>query len=135
MVKEFHYRGKSLEELKKMSIDEIARLLPSRNRRSLKRGLTDQQKKLLENIRKNPEKFHKTHVRDMVILPEMIGTKLGVYKGGAKAGDSSKWTNVVIAQEMIGHRIGEYSIPIGRVKHSAPGIGASKGSKHIATKT
>ncbi len=135
MVKEFHYRGKSLEELKKMSIDEIARLLPSRNRRSLKRGLTEQQKKLLESIRKSPEKFHKTHVRDMVILPEMVGSKLGVYKGGAKAGDNSKWTNVVIAQEMIGHRVGEYSIPIGRVKNSAPGIGASKGSKHIATKT
>jgi len=135
MVKEFHYRGHTLEDLKKMSIDEIARLLPSRNRRSLKRGLTEQQKKLLENIIKNPEKFHKTHVRDMVILPEMVGTKLGVYKGGAKAGDSSKWTNVVIAPEMIGHRIGEYSIPISRVKHSAPGIGASKGSKHIATKT
>jgi len=135
MVKEFKYRGKSLEDLKKMSIVEVSKLLPSRSRRSLKRGLTEQQKKLFENIRKNPEKFHKTHVRDMIILPEMVGTKLGVYKGGAKSGDSSKWTNVVIAPEMIGHRIGEYSIPIGRVKHSAPGIGASKGSKHIATKT
>ncbi len=135
MVKEFRYRGTSLEDLKKMSIDEIAKLLPSRARRSLKKGLTDQQKKFLENLRKTPEKFHKTHVRDMIILPEMVGAKVGIYKGGAKAGDSSKWVNVVIAPQMIGHRIGEYSIPIGRVKHSAPGIGASKGSKHIATKT
>jgi len=135
MVKEFHYRGLTLEELKKMSIDEVGKLLPSRARRSLKKGLTEQQKKLLENIRKNPDKFHKTHVRDFIILPEMVGAKIGVYKGGAKAGDSGKWVNVVIAPEMIGHRTGEYSIPIGRVKHSAPGIGASKGSKHIATKT
>ena len=135
MVKEFHYRGYSLEDLKKMTIDEVAKLIPSRMRRSLKRGLTEQQKKLLENLRKNPDKFHKTHVRDMVVLPEMVGAKLGLYKGGAKPGDSSKWVNVVLAPEMIGHRIGEYSIPISRVKHSAPGIGASKGSKHIATKT
>ncbi|MBI4010335.1 MAG: 30S ribosomal protein S19 [Candidatus Aenigmarchaeota archaeon] len=135
MVKEFHFRGKNLEELKKMSIDEVAKLFPSRARRSLRRGFTEQHKKLLEGIRKNPDKFHKTHVRDMIILPEMSGAKLGIYKGGAKAGDSSKWVNVVITPQMIGHRIGEYSIPIGRVKHSAPGIGASKGSKHIATKT
>ncbi len=135
MAKEFFYRGKSLEELKQMTIDEIARMIPSRMRRSLKRGLTNQQKILLENIKKNPEKFHKTHVRDMVVLPQMVGARLGIFKGGAKPGDNSKWVNVVIAPEMIGHRLGEYSIPIGRVKHSAPGIGASKGSKHIATKT
>lgn len=135
MAKEFFYRGKSLEELKQMTIDEIARMIPSRMRRSLKRGLTEKQKILLENIKKNPEKFHKTHVRDMVVLPQMVGAKLGIFKGGAKPGDNSKWVNVVIAPEMIGHRLGEYSIPIGRVKHSAPGIGASKGSKHIATKT
>ncbi len=135
MVKEFHYRGLGLEELKKLSIDEFAKLAPSRTRRSLRRGLTEQQKKLLQNIRKAPDKFHKTHVRDMIILPEMIGVKLGVYKGGAKPGDSSKWVNIVVAPEMIGHRVVDYAIPIARVKHSAPGIGASKGSKHIATKT
>ena len=135
MVKEYKFRGYSLEDLKKMSIDELAKLFPSRIRRSLKRGLSDQQKKLLENVRKNPEKFHKTHVRDMVILPDMVGVRLGIFKGGSKPGDGSKWVNVIIDPKMIGRRLGEYSIPIGRVKHSAPGIGASKGSKHIATKT
>lgn len=127
MVKEFKYRGLTLEELKKMSIDEFAKLVTSRERRSLKRGLTEQQKKLLEDIRKQPEQFHKTHVRDMVILPEMVGAKLGVFSG-------KEWVNIVIQPEMIGHRIGEFSIPIKRVKHSAPGIGASRGSKHIAVK-
>jgi small subunit ribosomal protein S19 len=127
MAKEFRFRGYSLEELKKMSIDEFAKVATSRARRSLKRGLTEQQKKLLENIRKYPEKFHKTHVRDMVILPEMVGAKIGVFNG-------KEWVNVVITPEMIGHRLGEFSIPIKRVKHSAPGIGASRGSKHIAVK-
>lgn len=135
MVKEYKFRGYSLEDLKKMSIDELAKLFPSRIRRSLKRGLTNQQKKLLENVRKAPEKFHKTHVREMVILPDMVGVRLGIFKGGSKPGDGSKWVNVIIDPKMIGRRLGEYSIPIGRVKHSAPGIGASKGSKHIATKT
>ena len=127
MPKEFRYRGLSLEELKKMSIDDFSKIVTARERRSLKRGLTEQQKKLLESIRRHPEKFHKTHVREMVILPEMIGTKLGVYSG-------KEWINVVIQPEMIGRRLGEFSIPIKRVKHSAPGIGASRGSKHIAVK-
>ena len=128
MPKEFKYRGLSVEDLKKMSIDEFTKIVTSRERRSLKRGFTDQQKKLLETIRKDPDKFHKTHVRDMIILPEMIGAKLGIHSG-------KDWINVVIQPEMIGKRLGEFSIPIKRVKHSAPGIGASRGSKHIATKT
>ncbi len=127
MAKEFKYRGLSLEELKKLSLEEFTKLIKSKARRSLKRGLTEQQKKLLENIRKNPDKFHKTHVRDMVILPEMVGAKIGVYNG-------KEWVNVIITPEMVGHRLGEFSIPIKKVKHSAPGIGASRGSKHIASK-
>jgi small subunit ribosomal protein S19 len=135
MVKEFRYRGHTLEELKKMPIEEFAKLVKSRSRRALRRGLTDQQKKLLENIRKHPEKFHKTHARDMVILPEMVGMRLGVYTGGGKAGDAgAKWASVTITPDMIGHRLGEFAIPIKKVQHSAPGIGASRGSKHFATK-
>ena len=61
MPKAFTFRGYSLEELKKMSIAEFAKLLTSRERRSLTRGLTDQQKKLLEDIRKNPDKFHRVY--------------------------------------------------------------------------
>lgn len=127
MVKEYRFRGHSLEELKKMSIEEFSRLLESRARRALKRGFTEQQKKLLENIRKNPEKFHKTYVREMVILPEMVGAKIGVYNG-------KEWISVFIIPEMVGHRIGEFAQTTKKVKHSAPGIGASRGSKHIAVK-
>jgi len=127
MPKEFHYRGRSLEELKKMTLEEFSVLLTSRERRALKKGIGETQKKLLENIRKSPEKYHKTHVKDMVILPEMVGAKLGVYNG-------KEWISVTITPEMIGHRIGEFSISTKRVKHSSPGIGASRGSKHIAVK-
>ncbi|MEM5793882.1 MAG: 30S ribosomal protein S19 [Candidatus Aenigmatarchaeota archaeon] len=134
MAKVFTYRGYTLEELKKMSINEFAKLLTSRERRSLLRGLTERQKKLLEEIRKNPEKFHKTHERDMIILPEMVGAKIGVYIGGTKKGESGKWASIVITPEMIGHRLGEFAITCKRVKHSAPGVGATRGSKHVAIK-
>jgi small subunit ribosomal protein S19 len=135
MAKIFLFRGKSLEELKKLSIEDFARLLASRERRRLKRGLTEQHRKLLENIRKNPEKFHKTHVRDMVVLPEMVGVKLGIHTGGGKKGDtSSKWASVIIAPEMVGHRMGELAATCKRVKHSSPGVGATRGSKHIPLK-
>lgn len=127
MPKEFKFRGKNIEELKKLSIDEFAKLLTSRERRTIKRGFGEQEKKLLENIRKNPGKFHKTHVRNMIILPEMVGVKVGVFTG-------KNWFQLEIKPEMVGYRLGDFSIPIQRVKHSAPGIGASRGSKHVAVK-
>ena len=110
-----------------MSIEEFGRLITSRERRALKRGLTETQKKLFERIRKNPEKFHKTHERNMVILPEMIGAKLGVYNG-------KEWISVEIKADMVGHRLGEFALTRKRVKHSAPGIGASRSSKFVAIK-
>jgi len=127
MPKIFSFKGHSLEELKKMTMEEFARVLTSRERRNFKRGMTDEERKLLENIRKNPEKFHKTHVRDMIILPEMIGLKFGVYNG-------KEWINVYTTPEMIGKRLGDFSITIKRVKHSMPGVGATRGSKHIPLK-
>ena len=111
-------------------------MLPSRERRSLKRGLTEPQKKLLEKIRGKPDKFHKTHIRNMIILPEMVGKKFGIYKGGAAEGDkSNKWVTLEITQQMVGFRLGDFAIPIKRVQHSAPGIGASKSTKHASMKT
>ena len=134
MPKEYSFKGHSLEELKEMSIDEFARLVTARERRTLKRGLTEEQKKLLENIRKDPEKFHKTHERDMVILPEMVGIKVGIYLGGKKGESAGRWVPVTITPEMIGHRLGEFVLTTVRVRHSTPGVGATRGSKFIASK-
>ena len=121
------YKGKTLDELKKMSLEEFSKLLTSRKRRSLLRGLTDRQKRLLEDIKKDPNKFHRTHERDMVILPEMVGIKLGVYNG-------KEYKPLEINFEMIGHRLGEFVLTRGRVMHSAPGAGATRGSRHIPLK-
>jgi small subunit ribosomal protein S19 len=127
MPKEFSYRGHSLEELRKMSIEEFSRLLKARARRALRRGLTHGQKKLLEKIRKDPTKFYKTHERDMIILPEMVGCTIGVH-------DGKQFVPLKIRPEMIGHRLGEFVPSTKRVKHSAPGVGASRSTKHIAVK-
>ena len=127
MARMFTYRGKTVEELKKMSLEEFSKLLPSRERRTLLRGLSKRQKGLLEQIKNNPEKFHKTHERDMVILPEMVGIKLGVYNG-------KEYKPLEINFEMIGHRLGEFVLTRGRVMHSAPGAGATRGSRHIPLK-
>lgn len=124
--KEFMYKGKTLDELKKMSLNELAELLPSRQRRTLKRGLTDQQKKLLRNIKNNP-KNTKTHCRDIIILPEMVGTMIRVHKG-------NDFVPVNISEEMIGHRLGEFALTRKRVEHSAPGIGATKSSASLSVK-
>ncbi|MEM5811336.1 MAG: 30S ribosomal protein S19 [Candidatus Aenigmatarchaeota archaeon] len=130
MVKEFRYYGYTLDELKKMSIEEFAKISNSRIKRSLLRGLDNQKRKFLENILKYPDKFHKTHLRDMIILPQMVGAKIGVYRGGS----SEKWVSLNITPEMIGRRLGEFAHTTKYVKHSAPGIGASKGTLHVASK-
>jgi len=83
MAKKYSYRGLGLEQLVAMNMEDFAKLLPSRQRRSLRRGLPKPQKKLLETIRANKgkDKFIRTHVRDMIILPEMVGSKIGIHNG------------------------------------------------------
>lgn len=123
----FEFRGKSFEEIKDMNLEEYSKMLKSRQRRSLKRGLTENQKKLLEKIRKNPKKFHRTRSREMLILPEMVGVKIGVYSG-------KEYVTLEIKPEMLGHRLGEFVMTRKQVKHSAPGFGATRSSKFVPLK-
>ena len=124
--KEFTFKGKTTEELKKMSLNELAQLLTSRQRRTIKRGFTEQQKILLKKIRTN-EKNIETHCRDMVILPEMIGTIIKVHQG-------KEFVPVMIEQDMIGHCLGEFVLTRKKVSHSAPGIGATRSSASLSVK-
>lgn len=71
--KEFTYRGKTVEELKSMDLKQFMVLLPSKQRRSLKRGLTEQEKIFLRELKKKDNV--KTHCRDLIIIPEMIGKR------------------------------------------------------------
>ncbi|UCD02704.1 MAG: 30S ribosomal protein S19 [Candidatus Aenigmatarchaeota archaeon] len=123
----FTYKGKGGEEIEKLSMEEFSQLLTSRARRSLKRGLPEAQKKLLQEIRKNPGKFHKTHCREMVIVPEMLGKKIGVYNG-------KEYVTVEIKDYMLGQSLGEFVVTRKKVSHSAPGFGATKSSKFVPLK-
>lgn len=123
----FEFRGKNFDAISKLNMEEFSNLLKSRQRRSLKRGMTEKQKKLLEKIRKNHNKFHRTHERDMIILPEMIGVKIGVYNG-------REYVILEMKADMLGHRLGEFSPTRKQVKHSAPGFGATRSSKFVPLK-
>ena len=124
--KEFTFRGKTVEELKKLSINELAQLLTSRQRRTIKRGFTEQQKILLKKIKQN-QKNIETHCRDMIILPEMIGMTIKVFQG-------KEFVPVMVEQDMIGHCLGEFALTRKRVQHSAPGIGATRSSASLSVK-
>ncbi len=132
MAKEFIFYGKNLEELQNMPLNEFMRLLPSARRRVLSRGFTDQQKIFLNKIRKVKEikskKLIKTHLRNMIILPEMVGLIIAVYNG-------KEFVNVNIIQEMIGGYLGEYVMTRKKVEHSAPGIGATRSSSAVSVRT
>lgn len=124
--KEFGYRGKPLSELKKMSINEFAEVVPARQRRSLKRGLNEQQKILLSNIKKGKKNIE-THCRDMIILPEMVGAIVKVHNG-------KEFVIISIQAEMLGHYLGEFVLTRKRVEHSAPGIGATRSSASLSVR-
>ncbi len=127
IMAKFAYKGKTMEEIDGMSLEEFSGLLKSRARRALKRGFTKPQKKLIEDIRKDPKKFHRTHAREMVVIPEMVGVKIGVYNG-------REFVAVEVKDYMLGHRLGEFTPTRKQVKHSSPGFGATKSSKFVPLK-
>ncbi|MCL1978463.1 MAG: 30S ribosomal protein S19 [Candidatus Bathyarchaeota archaeon] len=133
-LKEFSYRGHSLQSLEGMSMDEFITLLPSRQRRSLQRGLTPEQRILLEKLRVAKEQQKqgkevnlKTHVRDLIILPEMVGAKVAVHNG-------KEFVAIDVKPDMIGHYLGEFAITNKPVRHGTPGIGASRSSMYVPLK-
>lgn len=132
MPKEFTYRGYTLNQLQQMPMDDFIKLLPARQRRSLLRGLTEQQRIFLSKLRKlkrssKGKLLIKTHCRDMIILPEMVGATIMVHNG-------KDFVPIEIRPEMIGHYLGEFAITNKRVVHGAPGIGASRSSMYVPLK-
>jgi len=126
--KEFIFQGLTLVELQKLTFDELMPFLPSRVRRTLKRGLTTKQEKLIRDIdHAGPDIPIRTHCRNMVILPKFVGHIVNVYNG-------REFQRVNIQPEMIGHYFGEFAMTRQRVKHTGPGVGATKSSKFMPLK-
>ncbi|MFW6003685.1 MAG: 30S ribosomal protein S19 [Halanaeroarchaeum sp.] len=129
---DFTYRGHDLEELQEMSLEEVAELLPARQRRTITRGLGPEYEKLLEEARDSePEETAndpiRTHLRDMPILPEFVGLTFSVYSG-------QEFERVEVEPEMIGHYLGEFQLTRNSVEHGQAGIGATRSSKFVPLK-
>ncbi len=134
MPKEFTYRGQTVEQLKKISMDDFINLLPARQRRALLRVPPNEQRKLREKVRKARKDSSKgktiairTHCRETVILPEMLGLTINVH-------DGKEFQPVEITVEKLGHRLGEFVITNKKVSHGTPGIGASRSSMYVPLK-
>jgi len=131
LPKEFRYRGKSIEELSSMSTEALLELLPSRARRSLNRGVSEEKRKILEDARAIKEGRLqgqiKTHARDMIVLPSMVGLTIGVHNG-------KEFVPLEIKAEMIGRYLGEFVITNKKVVHGTPGIGSSRSSLYVPLK-
>ena len=126
MAKEMMWRGKSKEELMKMDLKDFSQLITSRERRKITRGFTAMEKALLKDIASGDQRV-KTHCRDMIVVPAMIDKKMNVYNG-------KEWVPLHVTVEMLGHRLGEFALTRKSVKHSAPGIGATRSSAAISVK-
>ncbi|WP_135363721.1 30S ribosomal protein S19 [Halosimplex halophilum] len=129
---EFTYRGHTLEELQEMDLEEVAELLPARQRRSITRGLSVEKEKLLEEAREAGEEETandpiRTHLRDMPIVPEMVGLTFAVYTG-------QSFERVKVEPEMLGHYLGEFQLTRTSVEHGQAGIGATRSSKFVPLK-
>lgn len=121
--KDLYYRGINVEELKKLDVRESAKYLSSRSRRSILRNFGEIEKFISRCEKKiSRNKKIKTHSRDLVIVPKMIGMTVFVYTG-------KSYQEVQITHEMIGHRLGEFALTRARVTHGSAGIGATKSSK------
>ena len=123
---EFTYRGYKIDELKAMGLSELLPLMPARVRRKFNRGLNRGEETLLAKIRSGDEKV-RTHVRDMIVMPEMIGKSIEIYTG-------KEFLKVEFQPESVFHYLGEFALTRKKVSHGSAGIGATRGSKYVPLK-
>lgn len=126
--KEFRHQGKTLEELQNLTLEELLPLLNARCRRTLKRGLSKDEYKLINDI-KNAKQgdLIRTHCRNMIILPHFVGHNILIHNG-------KDFERINIQPQMIGHYLGEFALTRKKVKHTGPGVGATRGSKFMPLK-
>lgn len=126
--KDFRYRGKSLEELKKLDVREFAKYLRSKQRRNILRQF-QKVESFVHSAKMKEERGKpiKTHQREIIVVPDLVGMRIRVYNG-------KSFEPVNITGDMLGHRLGEFALTRSRVKHSKAGVGATKGSKFKSKK-
>jgi len=129
----FFYRGFEVHTLLDLTHAELMKLLHARARRRFARGHVPMH--LIRRLRNAKKKavdggkppVVKTHLRNMIIVPEMVASVVGVYNGHT-------FTQVEIKPDMIGHYLGEFAITYKPVKHGRPGVGSSGASRFVPLK-
>ena len=125
--KEFTYRGLTMEKLQELDFGQFIQMLPARQRRSFKRGLSREQAKLINDSKQSPEKVIRTHRREMIIIPQFVGRKFAIH-------DGRNFVDIDILPEMIGLYFGELAPTRTSPTHTGPGVGATKSSKFMPLK-
>ena len=125
--KEFTYRGMTLDKLQELNFNEFIDIIPSRQRRSFRRGLSKEQAKLITDSNNKPDKVLRTHRREMIIIPQFVGRTFAVHNG-------KEFVNLEIMPEMIGLYFGELAPTRTSPTHTGPGVGATKSSKFMPLK-
>jgi len=126
--KQFTFKGKTVQELKTLDVREFAKFLRSRQRRTVLRQFQVIEKFVNRSkVKLTKGKRIKTHQRDLVVVPQMVGMRIQIYNG-------QNFVPVDIVGEMLGHKFGEFAPTRGRIKHGSAGVGATKGSKHKSKK-
>ena len=126
--KEFTYRGKTIEELKALDVREFAKFVRSRQRRTILRNFQEIEKFVSRSKEKlSKKKKIRTHQRDIVVVPAMIGMNIQTYNGNS-------FINTEITGDMLGHKLGEFAPTRPRVKHGSAGVGATKGTRSKSKK-
>lgn len=126
--KQITFRGKSLEELKKLNVREFSKYLTSRQRRFVLRQFHE----IDEFVNRSRSKLKrnrpiKTHKRHIVVVPELVGMRVQIYNGRTFTPIDLKW-------DMLGHKFGEFAPTRARIKHGKAGVGSTKGTKSKSKK-
>ena len=126
--KEIKFKGKTMEELKELDTREFAKFVGSRERRTILRQFREIEDFVNRSNKKlGKKKSIKTHQRDLVIVPKMLGMKIQIYNG-------KEFVAFEVTGDMLGHKFGEFAPTRGKVKHGSAGVGATKGSRALAKK-
>ena len=125
--KEFTYRGMTIDKLQELNFEDFIKIEPSRQRRSFRRGLSQEQAKLINDSNNKPDKILRTHRREMIIIPQFVGRSFAVHNG-------KEFVKLEIMPEMIGLYFGELAPTRTSPTHTGPGVGATKSSKFMPLK-
>lgn len=134
-IKKYTFRGLDIDALTALKNEQLIELLRCRQRRRFNRGLKHKYQRFIMKIRKAKKNLQpgekpapvKTKLRNAIVLPEMVGSVVGIHSGNT-------YSNVEIKFDMIGRYLAEFAISYKPTKHGKPGVGATKGSQHTALK-